>query len=98
MHAHINIWQTSEAGESSSDNVARDVAERLRRQPGFHAYTLVRTGDSEVVAITLFETATQLHGAVESVSNLTQSNIQHLSAGKPETREGEVIYHEMVGN
>lgn len=97
MHAHINIWRTNDAGESSSDGVARAVADRLRTQPGFHAYTLVRTGDDEVVAITLFETPTQLHSAVESVSDLTQSNIHHLSSGKPDTRAGEVIYHEMVG-
>jgi len=97
MHAHINIWQTNEAGQSSSDGVARDVAEGLRQQPGFHSYTLVRTGDREVVAITLFETPAQLHSAIESVSDLTQSNIQHLSAGKPESRAGDVILHEMVG-
>lgn len=96
MHAHINIWRTNEAGESSSDNVARHVADRLRKQPGFHAYTLVRTADDEVVAITLFETPAQLHSAVESVSDLTQSNIHHLSAGRPEARAGEVIYHEMI--
>ena len=96
MHAHINIWQTNDAGQSSSDTVARDVADRLRTQPGFHAYTLVRTGDGEVIAITLFETAAQLHSAVESVSDVTQSNIQRLSAGKPQARAGDVIYHEMV--
>jgi heme-degrading monooxygenase HmoA len=96
MHAHINIWRTNVAGQSSSDNVARGVVERLRTQPGFHSYTLVRTGDDEVVAITMFETTTQLHSAIESVSDLTQSNIHHLSAGKPETRAGEVILHEMV--
>jgi heme-degrading monooxygenase HmoA len=96
MHAHINIWQTSEAGESSSDRTSREVADRLREQPGFHAYTLVRTGDSEVVAITMFETAAQLHSAIESISDLTQSNIHNLSAGKPVSRAGDVIYHEMV--
>lgn len=97
MHAHINIWQTNDAGQSSSDGVARDVAERLRGQPGFHSYTLVRTGDREVVAITLFETPAQLHSAIESVSDLTHGNIQQLSAGKPEARAGDVIFHEMVG-
>lgn len=96
MHAHINIWQTSEAGESSSDTTSREVADRLREQPGFHAYTLVRTGDSEVVAITLFETAAQLHSAIEAISDITQSNIQNLSSGKPVSRAGDVIYHEMV--
>jgi len=97
MHAHINIWQTNEAGQSSSDRTSREVAERLREQPGFHAYTLVRTGDSEVVAITMFETPAQLHSALEAISDLTQSNIQHLSSGKPESRAGDVIFHEMVG-
>jgi heme-degrading monooxygenase HmoA len=98
MHAHINIWHTSEAGESSSDRTSREVADRLREQPGFHAYTLVRTGDREVVAITLFETAAQLHSAIEAISDITQRNIQNLSEGKPESRAGDVIYHEMVGS
>ena len=97
MHAHINIWQMSDAGQSSSDNVARDVAEQLRTQPGFHSYTLVRTADSEFVAITLFETNAQLHSAIDALSNRAQSNINQLAAGKPETRAGDVIYHEMVG-
>lgn len=97
MHAHINIWQMSDAGQSSSDNVAREVAERLRTQPGFHSYTLVRTGDREFVAITLFETNAQLHSALEAVSGQTEGNIHQLAAGKPETRAGDVIYHAMVG-
>lgn len=97
MHAHINIWQMSDAGQSSSDNVARAVAEQLRTQPGFHSYTLVRTGDSEFVAITLFETNAQLHSAIEALGNRAQSNIHQLAAGKPETRAGDVVYHEMVG-
>ena len=96
MHAHINIWQMNDAGQSSSDNIARDVAERLRSQPGFHSYTLVRTADSEVVAITLFETPAQLHSALEAISDQAESNIQQLAAGKPETRAGDVIFHEMV--
>jgi heme-degrading monooxygenase HmoA len=97
MHAHINIWQMNEAGQSSSDSIAREVAQRLRSQPGFHAYTLVRTSDREVVAITLFETAAQLHTAIEAVSDLAQSNIHQVASGTPETRAGDVIYHEMVG-
>ncbi len=97
MHAHINIWKMNEAGESSSDSIARDVAERLRTQPGFHAYTVVRTSDREVVAITLFETSAQLHSAIEAVSDRSRSNIHQVAAGKPETRAGDVIYHEMVG-
>jgi hypothetical protein len=96
VHAHINIWQTNDAGQSSSDTVAREVAERLRQQPGFHAYTLVRTGSQEVVAITLFETPAQLHAAVESIADLVQGNIKQLSDGKPETRAGDVILHEMT--
>ena len=97
MHAHINIWPLSDAGESSSDGIAREVAERLRTQPGFHAYTLVRTGEDEVVAVTLFETEAQLHSAVKAISDLTESNIHNVSAGKPKVHAGQVIYHEMRG-
>ena len=96
MHAHINIWRMNESGQSSSDTVARDVAERLLQQPGFHSYTLVRTGEQEVVAITLFETPAQLHAAVDSISDLVRENLDHLADGKPETRAGDVILHEMT--
>jgi heme-degrading monooxygenase HmoA len=96
MHAHINIWHLNDAGQSSSDNAARAIAESLRSQPGFHSYTLVRTGDREVVAMTLFETPAQLHAALEAISDQAKRNIHQLSAGKPETRAGDVIYHEMV--
>ena len=92
MHAHINIWQLNDAGQSSSDGLAREVAERLREQPGFDSYTLVRTGDQEVVAITIFETPAQLHSALEAVRDLTHGNIQNVSVGKPETRAGDVIF------
>ena len=98
MHAHINIWTMNQAGESSSDSIAREVAERLRTQPGFHSYTVVRTADREVVAITIFETPAQLHSAIEAVSDRSQSNIHQVAAGKPETRAGDVIFHETAGN
>lgn len=96
MHAHINIWQANEAGQSSSDTIARGVAERLREQPGFHSYTLVRTGDREVVAVTMFETPAQLHSALEAVRDITHGNIRQVSDGEPETRAGDVIFHEMA--
>jgi len=97
MHAHINIWRLSDAGDSSADTVSRDMAQQLREQPGFHSYTLVRTDDQEVVAVTLFETPTQLHAAMEALDNKTRSNMQHTVSGPPNHRAGEVILHEMVG-
>ena len=49
MHAHVNIWRLNEAGASADDAIARAVAGRLAAQPGFRSYTLVRTGEREVV-------------------------------------------------
>lgn len=95
MHAHINIWKMTEAGESSSDTVARAIAEQLQAQPGFHAYTLVRTAPDEVVAITLFETRAQLHDALAALDTQARENLQQLAAGAPERREGDVILHAM---
>ncbi len=96
MHAHVNIWRLSDAGASSSDTVARDVAERLKQQPGFRSYTLVRTGDHEVVAITMFETPAQLHNATQALADFVQENIHHLVEGEPERHVGDVIYHEQA--
>src|SRR3712207_8732454 len=44
---------------SGSDRISREVAELLRQQAGFHSYSVVRTGDQEVVVITMFESAAQ---------------------------------------
>jgi heme-degrading monooxygenase HmoA len=93
MHAHINIWQTSDAGASSSDESAREMAKVLSQQGGFVSYTLVRTGEREVTAITLFETNAQLHAALEAARGVTESRVDRLTSGKPEHRQGDVIFH-----
>jgi heme-degrading monooxygenase HmoA len=72
------------------------MARQLREQPGFHSYTLVRTDDLEVVAVTMFETAAQSHAAFEAVGSETRDNMHHTTSGQPEHRAGEVILHEMV--
>ena len=54
MYAHVNISRLSGAGATSDDTAARELAGRLPSQPGFRSYTLVRTGEREVVAITVF--------------------------------------------
>lgn len=97
MHAHINVWKISNAGDSRADTIASEIAQTLRGQPGFHAYTLVRTDDNEVVAMTMFETSAQLHAAFEALDEQTRAGMQHTTSGKPEHRAGEVILHEMLG-
>ena len=93
MHAHVNIWRLNDAGNSGSDRISREVADLLRQQPGFHSYSVVRTGDQEVVVITMFESAAQLHTALEAVQGQVRENIEHVSSGKPETRNGDVLFH-----
>lgn len=93
MHAHVNIWKLNDAGNSGSDRISREMAEALRQQPGFHSYSVVRTDDQEVVVITMFESAAQLHAALESVGGQLRENIEHVSSGRPETRNGDVLFH-----
>ena len=93
MHAHVNIWKLNDAGNSGSDRIAREMAEALRQQPGFHSYSVVRTADQEVVVITMFESAAQLHSALETVGGQLRENIEHVSSGRPETRNGDVLFH-----
>ena len=93
MYAHVNIWRLNEAGESSSTGAARMVAERLRDQPGFRSYALIRTGPREVVAVTVFETQAQLAAALPAVADVVDARVAPLAAGEPERREGEVAYY-----
>ena len=93
MYAHVNIWRLNDAGASSDDTVAREVAGRLRAQPGFRAYTLVRTGEQEVVAVTVFDSEDRLEAALRTVADVVRDRIGPLTAGPPERRRGDVLYH-----
>jgi heme-degrading monooxygenase HmoA len=93
MHAHVNIWRLNDAGASGGDAVARQVAERLAAQPGFRSYTLIRTGDREVVAVTVFDSAATLEAAAKSAADLVEQRVHPLAAGAPERRRGEVVFH-----
>ena len=93
MYAHVNIWQVNEAGARADDTVARELVARLRQQPGFLAYTLIKTGEREVVAVTVFDSREQLERAVESVADFVQQRVAPLAAGAPQRRRGEVLHH-----
>lgn len=91
MYAHVNIWPLNLSDTPSDDTSARELGARLREQRGFRSYALVRTGEHEVVAVTVFDSKEQLESALESVSDLVQRRVMPLAAAEPERREGEVI-------
>ena len=93
MYAHVNIWRLSEAGASDDDTAARELTDRLRQQPGFRAYTLVRSGEREVVALIMFDTEEQLERALESAADFVRERIGPLTQGQPERRGGNVLHH-----
>ena len=94
MYAHVNIWHLKPGGASSDDAVAHEVAASLRVRPDFRAYTLVRTGEREVVAVTVFDSEAQLREATEQAASIVQQRVLPLSDGEPERRRGEVLFHE----
>jgi hypothetical protein len=61
MYAHVNTWQLNETGATVNDTVAQALATQLIEQPGFHAYTLVRTDTQEVVALMRANGFSRLH-------------------------------------
>jgi heme-degrading monooxygenase HmoA len=93
MHAHVNIWHSTDAGESSSDESAKEMAAVLSQQGGFHSYTLVRSGEREFIAITLFETNAQLHTALEAAEPVVRTRVDRLTSGAPEHHQGDVLFH-----
>ena len=69
------------------------MAAVLSRQSGFHSYTLVRTGEREFIAITLFETNAQLHTAMQAAEPVVRSRVDRLMAGHPDHHQGDVLFH-----
>ena len=95
-YAHVNVWPLNDAGATWDDAAARAIASELERQPGFRSYTLVRTGEWEVVAVTVFETRTQLEAALSQVLPLVRAHVTPLAEAPPERREGAVLYQIMA--
>src|ERR1041385_6888888 len=48
MYAHVNVWRLNNEGAAWTDDAAREIGAALQVQPGFRAYTLVRTGEWEM--------------------------------------------------
>ncbi|HEV8585087.1 MAG TPA: hypothetical protein VGT02_08965 [Methylomirabilota bacterium] len=96
MHAHVNRWHLTEAGATSDNSAARAVAAALREQPGFRAYTLIRTGGAEVIAITVFDSRPELEAAIDAVAPVVRERVIPLATEKPERHAGEVLYHVMA--
>jgi heme-degrading monooxygenase HmoA len=93
MYAHVNIWRLNEQGGTTDDTAAREIGAALSKQPGFRSYTLVRTGEREVVAIILFDTADHLDAATGALADFVRARVGPLAAGAPERRRGDVVYH-----
>jgi hypothetical protein len=93
MYAHVNVWRLNDAGATWDDTAAREIAERIAKEPGFRAYTCVRTAEWEVVALTVFDSEAQLLAAVERLRPIVRERVRPLAAGPPARREGTVLAH-----
>lgn len=93
MYAHINIWRLNDEGSSTDDTAAREIGTQLSQQAGFQSYTLVRSGEREVVAITVFDTVEHLESATSSLAHFVRTRVRSLVVGEPERRRGDVLYH-----
>ena len=93
MYAHVNVWRLTDQGAAWKDDAARLVAAALRAQPGFRSYTLVRSGEWEVVAITVFESKGELDAALATIAPLVCTTLAPLAEGVLERRSGSVLFH-----
>jgi hypothetical protein len=82
-----------DASATWDDTAARAIGARLQEQPGFRSYTVVRTGEWDVVAVTVFESVGQLELALATVADLVREGVRPLAAEAPERREGVVLMH-----
>jgi heme-degrading monooxygenase HmoA len=93
MFAHVNIWPLNEAGSSTDDTAAREIGSQLAQHEGFRCYTVVRTGEREVVAVTVFDTEEHLQLATQALAGFVHERVAPLAMGEPERRRGDVLYH-----
>jgi hypothetical protein len=93
MYAHVNFWYLADAGATSDNSAARAVAAALREQPGFRAYTLIRTGGVQFIAVTVFDSQFELEAAMDAVAPVVRERVIPLATEKPERHGGEVLYH-----
>jgi hypothetical protein len=57
------------------------------------SYTLVRSGEWQVIAVTLFEIEAALIAAMEAVAPLVCQRVTPLASGPPARYGGTVLYH-----
>ena len=93
VHAHVNIWMMNDRGATWDDTSARAVAAALRDQPGFRSYTLVRSGEWQVIAVTVFESEAALNAAMEAVAPLVHERVAPLATEPPARYGGPVLHH-----
>ena len=93
MYAHVNVWRLNDEGAAWDDTAAREIGERISREPGFRAYTCVRTGEWEVVVLTVFDSEAELLAAVKRLRPAVQARVGPLVADPPDRRAGTVLAH-----
>lgn len=93
-YAHVNVWRLGESDDPADTSTANAIARRLREQPGFRAYTVVRTGQHEIVAVTVFDSESQLRAALDTVADLVRGRVRPVAAARPEHRAGPVLHHD----
>jgi len=93
MYAHVNVWRLTDEGAQWRHDAASIVGAALQSQPGFRSYTLVRTGEWEVVVITVFASQTELEAAIAVVTPLVRETVAPLTEGVIERRQGAVLVH-----
>ena len=91
MYAHVNVWRLTDEGAAWKDDVAHSIGAALQVQPGFRSYTLVRTGEWEVVVITVFASQPELDAALAVVAPLVRERVTPLAEGVVERRAGSVL-------
>jgi len=77
-----------DAGAKWDDRASHEIGAALSAQPGFIAYTVVRTGEWEVVAVTVFERERALETAIGAVKPLVRARLAPLAAEVRERYDG----------
>lgn len=95
-YAHVNVWRLGGDDDPWDTTAADAIGESLRTQPGFRSYTVIRTGEHEVVAVTVFDSESQLRAGLDAVADLVRDRVRPLAAARPERREGPILHHDAV--
>jgi len=102
MYATIRRYSTKTSVSAETvDQFKRRIEEKflptINEVPGFRSYAILRTGDKEIVSLTLFEDRQGAAEGTRKAAEFVSKDPFREQLSKPEVIEGELLLHKEAG-